>query len=87
MRIKNLTNSPYEITNAKGEQVMIPARGEIEIDPHHTQEPFIRAAGYFEIEDNAEPAKEVDQEDDPVVGREAAGGQPKRRGRPPKAQV
>lgn len=52
MRIKNLTNSPYAITNAKGEQIMIPARGEIEIDPHHTQEPFIRAAGYFEVKES-----------------------------------
>lgn len=71
MRIKNLTNSPYELMDEDGNRVVLPAGGEISgFKPHPMQMGLYRAIGYFNITE-----KEADQED-----------QPKRRGRPSKAQ-
>jgi hypothetical protein len=87
MNIKNLTNSPYELMDEDGKKVVLPARGEINgFKPHPMQIGLYRSIGYFKITDNAEPAKDVEQEDDPVVEQQATEDQPKRRGRPPKAQ-
>lgn len=67
MKIKNRLNSPYELINADGEKVMLPARGEIEFEPHPMHVGYYRQVGYFEITDSApnksEPAKEVDPRD------------------------
>lgn len=49
LRIKNLINSPYGITNADCEIVMIPAGGELEIDVHPMQLPILYSLGYFQI--------------------------------------
>ncbi|MGI3128622.1 hypothetical protein [Nitratireductor sp. PBL-C9] len=48
-RIKNLTNSPHDVLNAKGKKVRLPARGEIDVDIHPLHLPLYRALGYFEI--------------------------------------
>ncbi len=52
MRIKNLTNSPYVLVAKDGEKVTLPARGEIEIDPHPMHAPYYRLVGYFKISDS-----------------------------------
>lgn len=56
MKITNLTNSPYQLVDAKGKAVVLPARGEIDIDPHPMHESLYRQIGYFEIEESA-PAR------------------------------
>lgn len=52
MRIKNLTGSPYQLTDKTGAKVMLPAFGEVVIDPHHMHEPYYRQVGYFEVSDS-----------------------------------
>lgn len=49
LHIKNLINSPYEIVNADGERVMLPAGGEIDVDVHPMHLPTISVLGYFQI--------------------------------------
>ena len=49
MHIKNLTNSPYQLVDAKGKAVMLPARGTVDIEPHTMHVNQYRQVGYFEI--------------------------------------
>lgn len=50
MRITNLTNSPYDLRAADGSVVRLPARGEVDIDPHPMHIGTYRTLGYFRIE-------------------------------------
>ncbi len=59
MKITNLTNSPYDLIDAKGKPVRLPARGSINIDPHPQHLNQYRMLGYFRIEDDA-PATKVE---------------------------
>lgn len=58
MRIRNLTNSPYDILAADSKPVRLPARGTIEVEPHPQRLPLYRALGYFRIEDEVAPSVE-----------------------------
>lgn len=63
--IHNLTNSPFDLLNDKGEKVRIAARGTIDgFKPHPGQEPLYRSLGYFRIEEGAMPAPKVDERDE-----------------------
>lgn len=55
MIIQNLTNSPMDLLNDKGERVRIAARGQLEgFTPHPSQSSLYRQLGYFRIvEDGA----------------------------------
>lgn len=55
MKIKNLTNSPMDLLNDKGEKVRIAARGTLEgFTPHPSHASLYRQLGYFRIvEDGA----------------------------------
>lgn len=64
MHIKNLTNSPYQLVDAKGKAVMLPARGEIDIEPHPMHASYYRQAGYFKITDSEKAAPKT-QDSDP----------------------
>lgn len=64
MHIKNLTNSPYQLVDKDGKAVMLPAMGEIEIDPHPMHESLYRKLGYFRIEEGGAPAPKVDERDE-----------------------
>lgn len=56
--IHNLTNSPFDLLNDKGEKVRIAARGSIVgFKPHPCQLPFYRSLGYFRIEDAGQEQK------------------------------
>ncbi len=61
MKIKNLTSSPYQLVNAKGEKIMLPANGELtDFEPHPMQISHYRTLGYFEItqdDEKPEPKK------------------------------
>lgn len=66
MHIKNLTNSPYEVFSKDGSKVMLPARGEIDIEPHALYESYYRQCGYFEITESSaapDPSPVVDEAD------------------------
>lgn len=58
MRVINLTNSPHDLVNTKGEKVRLPARGSIDgFEPHPQHASLYRTLGYFRIEgDIGEPA-------------------------------
>lgn len=56
MRISNLTNSPYELMDAEGRSVRLPARGAVEIDPDLRRLALYRSIGYFRIEEGVELA-------------------------------
>ncbi len=84
--IHNLTNSPFDLLNDKGEKVRIAARGTIEgFKPHPRQEAFYRAIGYFRIEESkaGQPSEPVqaDEDDLPLADqyRELAGKDPDKR--------
>lgn len=80
MRVKNLTNSPYELVDESGKKVLLPARGEIKnFKPHPMHVNTYATIGYFKI---AEENEQIELVDDLVT--EAVVEQPKRRGRPPK---
>ena len=64
MKITNLTNSPYQLVDAKGKSVMLPARGEIDIDPHPMHESLYRQLGYFRIEEGGASEPKVDERDE-----------------------
>jgi len=64
MKITNLTNSPYQLVDAKGKAVMLPARGEVNIDLHPMYENLYRQMGYFRIEERGAVAPEVDERDE-----------------------
>lgn len=62
--IHNLTNSPFDLLNDKGEKVRIAARGSIVgFKPHPSQLSIYRSLGYFRIEDaRQEPERGQQQE-------------------------
>lgn len=63
--IHNLTNSPFDLLDDKGEKVRIDARGTIEeFKPHPGQESLYRSLGYFRIEEGGAPAPKVDERDE-----------------------
>jgi len=63
--IHNLTNSPFDLLNDKGEKVRIAARGTIEgFKPQPGQEPFYRSLGYFRIEEGGASAPKGDERDE-----------------------
>ena len=86
MKIKNLTNSPFDLLDDKGEKVRIPARGTlVGFKPHPGQEPLYRSLGYFRIEESkagqpSEPVQ-VDEDDLSLADqyRELAGKDPDKR--------
>lgn len=57
MHIKNLTNSPYSLTDKNGNAVMLPARGTVDIEPHPMHVNQYRQVGYFEIEESTGSAE------------------------------
>jgi len=63
VQIKNLTNSPYQLVDARGKAVMLPARGEIDIDPHPMHVKQYRQVGYFEITESAPVDEQADPRD------------------------
>lgn len=63
MKITNLTNSPYQLVDAKGKAVMLPARGEIDIDPHPMHVSYYRQAGYFKTTESAKAAPKNQEPD------------------------
>ena len=65
MHIKNLLNSPFELTDKDGKAVMLPARGEIDIEPHPMHASYYRQAGYLKITESAptKPEPEADPRD------------------------
>lgn len=84
--IHNLTNSPFDLMNDKGELVRLAARGTIEgFKPHPGQERLYRSLGYFRIEENkaGQPSEPVqaDEDDLPLANqyRELAGKDPDKR--------
>lgn len=50
-KVKNLTNSPYDLLNADGAKEHLPAMGELTYDPHPTQAGYVRSVGYFRVEE------------------------------------
>lgn len=48
-RIKNLTNSPYDIRVKGGKTERLPARGEITVDVDPLHLPLYRTIGYFQL--------------------------------------
>jgi len=61
--IHNLTNSPFDLLNDKGEKVRIAARGTIEgFKPHPSQLSIYRSLGYFRIEDAGQDSKQDQQQ-------------------------
>lgn len=79
LRIKNLTNSPYQIVLADGSKDMLPARGDLVADVHPQYLPMYRSIGYFVISEVAEGG-------DPkaVAGEHDITSHEKKRGRPRK---
>jgi len=62
--IHNLTNSPFDLLNDKGEKVRIAARGSIVgFKPHPSQLPFYRSLGYFRIEETGRDSKRDQQQE------------------------
>ena len=86
MRVKNLTNSPYELVDESGEKLLLPARGEIKnFKPHPMHASTYATIGYFKITEENEQIELVDDStefDAPVD--EQVDEKPKRRGRPTK---
>ena len=66
MQIKNLTNSPYSLTDKDGKAVMLPARGTVDIEPHTMHVNQYRQVGYFEITESEVSEKtEASEKTDP----------------------
>lgn len=58
MRIKNLTNSPYHLTDVDGKTVILPAQGVLDnFDPHPMRISQYRSLGYFEITEDEKVAE------------------------------
>lgn len=53
MRIKNLTGSPYELTDKDGKKIILPAFGVVDIDPHPNLEPYYSTASYFDVSESS----------------------------------
>lgn len=66
MIIKNKLNSPFELVDKDGKKVMLPAGGEVTIEPHPMHLSHYRQVGYFEILDVESPAETEAQEPDPI---------------------
>lgn len=49
-KIRNLTNSPYDLIDADGNKVRLPARGGVTTSLHPLHEGLYRNVRYFEIE-------------------------------------
>lgn len=49
-KIRNLTNSPYDLIDADGKKVRLPARGEVTTSLHPMHEGLYRAIKYMELE-------------------------------------
>lgn len=63
--IHNLTNSPFDLLNDKGEKVRIAARGSLEgFTPHPSHASLYRQLGYFRIEEGGAPAPKADERDE-----------------------
>ncbi len=59
-RIKNLTNSPYDIRVKGGKTERLPARGEITVDVDPLHLPLYRTIGYFQLfETESVPSAEL----------------------------
>lgn len=87
MRVKNLTNSPYELVDESGKKVLLPARGEIKnFKPHPMHVNTYATIGYFKIAEENEQIELVDISPADDAESEKVKEQPKRRRRPPKAQ-
>lgn len=81
LRIKNLTNSPYEILLADGSRVLVPARGNLDgVDVHPNHLSLYRSLGYFVIED----VDASSDDDSKNVDADAPSEKPVKRGRPRK---
>lgn len=62
--IHNLTNSPFDLLNDKGEKVRIAARGSIVgFKPHPSQLSIYRSLGYFRIEETGQGSKRDQQQE------------------------
>ncbi|CAN7517091.1 hypothetical protein [Brucella pseudogrignonensis] len=74
-RIKNLTNSPYDIRVKGGKTERLPARGEITVDVDPLHLPLYRTIGYFQLSETASvpPAEPVGnwQNGKPVAAKKA----------------
>lgn len=65
MIIKNLTNSPFDLIDHAGQEVRIPARGEVDITPHHMHLQYYKTVGYFDVSDSpVDPALPDNEEPD-----------------------
>lgn len=63
--IHNLTNSPFDLLNDRGEKVRIAARGSIVgFKPHPSQLSIYQSLGYFRIEETGQDSKR-DQQQEP----------------------
>lgn len=49
-KIRNLTNSPYDLIDADGKKVRLPARGEVTTSLHPLHEGLYRAVKYMTLE-------------------------------------
>ena len=63
MIIKNLTNSPFDLIDHAGQKVRIPARGEVDITPHHMHLQYYKSAGYFDVSDSPGDSGLADNEE------------------------
>lgn len=72
MKITNLTNSPFDLINDKGEKERLPARGELTFEPHHMHAASYRRAQYFKVEEGEvlEAAKEEEKPEEVVIEEE-----------------
>lgn len=63
INIHNLTNSPFDLLDDKGEKVRISARGSIVgFKPNPSQLSLYRSLGYFRIEDAGQDSKPDQQQ-------------------------
>lgn len=61
-KIRNLTNSPYDLIDADGKKVRLPARGEVTTSLHPMHEGLYRAIKYMELEPVAvEPDGDIEE--------------------------
>jgi hypothetical protein len=59
MIIKNLMNSPHSITCSDGTNVILPARGEIDVDITQDMENRYRSLGYFLLTNSSHRARGI----------------------------
>ena len=57
--------SPYSLVDQDGGQGMLPAFGEVDIEPHPMHVGYYKQVGYFEITDSAPTKPEQSKEADP----------------------